>query len=160
MIAYAQIPSLLRYLLGVLLSCLGLLLAGSRAEAETRVTEVTLSGVFDAAGRHTPKWYQYDIDTIHPTGCGPVAWSILYSYWQRFHGRPALFNNPNAILLGAEDPEIIGATDTIARFTETSFGMAGSRPPTRPLAKPGVRPTIRRARAARPNAIAAPATPP
>ncbi len=61
------------------------------AGKKTRVFRARLKKRFPG-GHHTPRWHQFQKDSGAYVGCGPVAWAVLYAYWQQFLNKGKLFN--------------------------------------------------------------------
>lgn len=62
--------------------------------------EVCLRTSWDAsATTSTPKWTQFEIDYVNsppaPVGCGPIAYALVFAYWQEKKGFPNLLSSDN-----------------------------------------------------------------
>jgi len=89
---------------------------------------------FSSPTWHLPHWAQpHDADG-YPVGCGPVAWAMVYAYWQEFHGKSGLFDA--ADLSGAWEPEDCDPYDgneineamwELAELVETVYGGSKSK---------------------------------
>lgn len=70
----------------------------------------------------TPLWYQPVLHEGYPEGCGPVAWTILYGYWDLYRGTDLFPGAPlNTSKSGTTSSRVMAAITRIAVLVELSY---------------------------------------
>ncbi len=106
-----------------------MLLCAAGEAGEHRVVDEYQLSHLSTSVTHTPSWYQYEIDSYHPIGCGPLSWTMVYAYWHQFKGKSALFptapsGNDRG---GATSSGVTDVGNDVAAATSTTHGQAGSQ---------------------------------
>ncbi len=75
--------------------------------------------------KSTPRWYQTQISSGHPVGCGATAWAIVFGYWKEHKDKTNLLPRVTRmpyLQTGVHDAALAPEMADIGRIIDTTYG--------------------------------------